>query len=85
MDYKEVLTISGIRRSGKTYLMYLLMKYLIDNKVSEENVFYINFEDERLIFLETKDLEITYQTLLEHSTGKGKIYLFLDEIQNISG
>jgi len=85
MDYKEVTTISGIRRSGKTYLMYLLMKHLIDNKVPEENIFYINFEDERLIFLETKDLESIYQTLLEHSTGKGKIYLFLDEIQNISG
>jgi predicted AAA+ superfamily ATPase len=39
---KKVVVLYGVRRSGKTYLLYQLMKENMDNSL------YIDFEDERL-------------------------------------
>ena len=78
LDYKQVIALSGIRRSGKTYLFFQLVKKLVEKK---ENVGYINFEDPR--FDENvKQLDLLYESFLEYKEG-GKIYFFLDEIQNI--
>ena len=82
LDFKEIIAITGVRRSGKTYLMYELMQYLI-KKVNKESIVYINFEDERLSFLETKDLDKIFEYFFEFRKPEGKIYFFFDEIQNV--
>ncbi len=82
--YKEILAITGVRRCGKTSLMYSLMQYLInDKKKKVENLLYLNFEDERLAFIQPEDLEQIKEWFLEYSGAKGKLYFFLDEIQNV--
>tara|TARA_Y100000310_G_C20688645_1_gene820739 strand:+ start:2896 stop:4188 length:1293 start_codon:yes stop_codon:yes gene_type:complete len=80
MNYKHAIAVSGIRRSGKTYLIFQLVKKLLnENKL----VMYINFEDPR--FDERVDqLDILYKSFLEEYGKKEKLYFFLDEIQNIS-
>jgi predicted AAA+ superfamily ATPase len=83
LSYKEVLAITGVRRCGKTYLMYSLIQRLIQKGVSANNIAYINFEDERLAFIEPNDLEAVYEAFVEFSRPNGKIYFFLDEIQNV--
>lgn len=83
IDYKEIFAITGVRRCGKTHLMYNLINHLLKNGVSKENILYLNFEDERLAFIEAVDLDKIYELFLEFSSPKGKLYFFLDEIQNV--
>jgi len=76
---KEVLAITGVRRSGKTSLIYLLIKKLLKN-VKGNQVLYINLDDPT--FKDT-DLDKIYEAYEELMIPTGKRYLFLDEIQNI--
>lgn len=75
----------GIRRTGKSYMMYQLMKNLQDEGVSADQIIYVNFEDERLLEMSVDDLNILLEIGLELAGADNKPYLFLDEIQNIEG
>lgn len=86
IDVREVIFISGIRRSGKSTLMSLVAKELLTKrKINRQNILFINFEDERFINFTSEDFERLYQTYLEIENPSGKKYLFFDEIQNING
>jgi predicted AAA+ superfamily ATPase len=83
---REILIITGVRRSGKSSLMKLLCDDLLSiGDVLENNILYLNFEDERFIPFTFQDFEPLYETFIELENPQGRIYLFLDEIQNISG
>jgi len=83
---REILIITGVRRSGKSSLMKLICEDLIDDEdVLETNILYLNFEDERFVPFMVHDFEALYETFLELENPQGRKYLFLDEIQNISG
>ncbi len=74
LNLSEILVIIGPRRSGKsTFMKYIANKY--DKKI------FINFEDERLISIETNDLD-TLLLLGKKVYGDTKI-LFFDEIQSV--
>jgi len=77
----KVVILYGVRRSGKTYILYDLFKKY------KSQAIYIDFEDERLTDFETKDFEVLKEVFLElkpHLIGKELVFLF-DEIQNIEG
>ncbi|MGM5485306.1 MAG: ATP-binding protein [Nanobdellota archaeon] len=82
IDIKEAVFFTGIRRSGKTSVMYHIISRLL-KKVPEENILYLNLDDEVLQFKRLEDILQTYKKLFPDI--KGKIYVFLDEIQNIDG
>jgi uncharacterized protein len=73
----------GIRRSGKSYLLYQRMQQLITRGIQWDEMLYVNFEDERLTGMRAEHLNMLLEVHLERY-GK-KPLLFLDEIQNISG
>ena len=75
----------GIRRTGKSYMMYQQIKQLEDNGIPLSQIVYVNFEDERLLEMTAEDLNIILEIGLEISGTDNKPYLFLDEIQNING
>lgn len=75
----------GIRRTGKSYMMYQQIKKLTDNGIPMEQVVYVNFEDERLLEMKADDLNVILEIGLETAGAGKKPYLFLDEIQNIDG
>src|SRR3989344_6761471 len=52
-----IITISGPRRAGKTYICFQIMKELIEKGVPKENLLYINFEDNKLIGADANDLD----------------------------
>ena len=75
----------GIRRTGKSYLMYQQIKQLESKGVPHSQIVYVNFEDERLLETKVTDLNTILEIGLEMSGSANKPYLFLDEIQNING
>lgn len=75
----------GIRRTGKSYLMYQQIKQLESKGVPLSQIVYVNFEDERLLEIKVTDLNTILEIGLEMSGSANKPYLFLDEIQNIYG
>ncbi len=73
----------GIRRAGKSFLLYQRMQQLLARGTNWDEMLYINFEDERLTGMTAEDLNLLLEIHLE-MYGKRPI-LFLDEIQNIAG
>ena len=75
--------LTGIRRAGKSFLLYQHMQKLLKSGTGWDQILYINFEDERLIGMVASDLNSLLEIHLE-LYGK-KPVLFLDEIQNVEG
>ncbi|MDR1160938.1 MAG: ATP-binding protein [Tannerellaceae bacterium] len=73
----------GIRRAGKSFLLYQRMQQLLAQGIHWDEILYINFEDERLVGMSLEDMNLLLEVHLE-MYGKKPI-LFLDEIQNITG
>lgn len=75
----------GIRRSGKSYLLYSEIQRRLKAGQSWDDMLYLNFEDERLLGFEATDFN---QILAVHAELCGNDHLpalFLDEIQIIDG
>jgi len=84
LDSNLVISIVGVRRSGKTYLLYQLINKL-KKTVPSHNIIYINFEDDRLYPLTGEELKVLldiYKQNFSYDQQK-PLYLLLDEIQNI--
>lgn len=75
----------GIRRTGKSYMMYQQIKQLEASGIPLSQIVYVNFEDERLLEMTAEDLNLILEIGLEISGTDVRPYLFLDEIQNING
>ncbi len=73
----------GIRRAGKSFLLYQRMQELLRSGFDWSDMLYINFEDERLVGMKTEDLNLILEVHLELYDKRP--ILFLDEIQNIDG
>lgn len=75
----------GLRRAGKSYLLYQDIQTLIaQGKATAEDILYINFEDERLMDMKAEELGIILDSYSELFPDK-KPFVYLDEIQNIEG
>ena len=73
----------GVRRAGKSFLLFQMMKDLLAGGHSWDEMLYLNFEDDRLLGFEASDFEAILEV---HSEMGGiKPMLFLDEVQNIPG
>ena len=74
---REIIIITGVRRSGKSTLMYQLVDKLLKEGASPEQILFVNLEDAKL----AKDsLEDIYQTYRQGINPDKKAYIFLDEI-----
>src|SRR3990172_8630188 len=61
IDRKEVLVLTGIRRSGKSTIMKQVMAALLKKGISREQLFYLNLEDYNFMqFLSVELLEFIY-------------------------
>jgi len=83
---KKIISLTGVRRCGKSYLMFDTINRLRSSGVNAESIIYINFEDERLDFA-ADELDLVLQACFElypHIEQSG-FWFFFDEIQNVSG
>lgn len=83
LDPQANYVITGLRRAGKSTLLYDVARRLVESGVAWEQIVYINFEDERLAEFSLVDFEDIPQVQSELSDGRG--YYFLDGLQNVSG
>ncbi len=74
----------GIRRTGKSYMMYQMINSLRASGIPSNSILYVNFEDERLLELTAAELNVILEIGIEMA-GNSKPYIFLDEIQNVDG
>lgn len=82
IDKEPIKIITGVRRSGKTYLLKSIQEELESRGVKEENIFMISFESMKYNRIENfKQLDECIINLTENT--KGKVYLLFDEIQNV--
>ena len=80
----RAVVLSGPRRSGKTYLMYLGIKELLARKEDKNSILYVNFEDSRLVGAVSQDLNTLLEVFFEiYPDRNEKTWVFLDEIQVI--
>jgi len=83
---EQIKVITGARRSGKSFIMRQLAKWLMNKKgVDKSNILIVNFEDPRFTYLNTAILQQAFAIYLETYKPQGKIFVFLDEIQEIPG
>jgi len=82
----KIITLSGVRRSGKTYHLFNVMNQLKAKGISNERLLYFNFEDERLS-LSSRELDLILQAYQElyPQLKLSDCYFFFDEIQEVKG
>ena len=82
---KEMLVLTGIRRSGKSTIFRMIINHLLESGVHPGTILSINFDDP--FFVETcedpRNLEVVIETA-EKLTGRKIEYIFFDEIQQVN-
>ncbi len=74
----------GLRRAGKSTLLYKIAKELVANGCDWSQIIYIKFEDDRLLGFSVSDFNDIIETAHE-LTDEKEIYYFFDEIQLVDG
>jgi hypothetical protein len=80
----EIIALTGVRRSGKSTIILQVIEKLIQSGVKPTNTLYVNFEEPKFGSGSNDALlpEI-FDAYMEFFDPKGKVYLFLDEVQLI--
>lgn len=73
----------GVRRSGKSFMLYQKMQLLLSEGQGWDKMLYLNFEDDRLSGFTAEDFEKILECHAEMYDQRPM--LFLDEVQNIEG
>jgi len=81
LDANKVIAIAGVRRSGKTHVMFQCMNTLLKKGIRKDNIFYVDFENERLVGVKATDLDNLLVAHRELFDPNGRVYVFLDEVQ----
>lgn len=80
----KALVCIGVRRCGKSTLLYQIIDDLKRNGVTNDNILYVNFFDDRLMDVKRSNLSsITeaYYSIYPEKKGTETVYCFFDEIQ----
>jgi len=83
LDKKQIILIQGLRRTGKTTILFQIIQELLNKKISPENILYFSFDE---IPHDIKEVLETYQNFILKKTFEKvnkKIYIFFDEIQKV--
>lgn len=79
-DTEPVKIITGIRRCGKSSLLKLMIKHLLEQGITHEQIIFVNFESMQFSNMSVREL---YEYVKARLPQDKKAYLFFDEIQRI--
>lgn len=79
--------VVGMRRSGKTFFLYQLIRERLASGAGRDRVLYVNFEDERLLPLATDQLHLIPDAFYRRypASREELCWFYFDEIQNVPG
>ena len=82
-DTELIKVITGVRRCGKSSLMHTIAEELQSSGIDKEKLIFINLDARGYKSIKTN--EQLEQLLSRYDDIKGTKYLFIDEIQNVTG
>jgi predicted AAA+ superfamily ATPase len=81
-----VKVLTGQRRAGKSYLLRQVIRKLVVDGVYPENIVYLNMEYTAFDFIaDHQALDSLVNEYRQDVKPAGKVYLFIDEVQEIDG
>lgn len=84
MDKPIVKVLTGIRRCGKSVMLELIQNELKEQGINKKQIISINFESRSEEYIKSTELIYNHIKSLADNTSQ-KLYLFLDEIQELDG
>lgn len=81
-DTEPVKVVTGIRRCGKSKLLDLMIKHLLENGIAENQIVKMNFESQAF---DGFDYKIFYNYVKDRCLPNKRMYLFFDELQRVDG
>nr|MDO8118677.1 ATP-binding protein [Candidatus Sigynarchaeota archaeon] len=78
INIKEITILTGVRRAGKSTLMYQMVDGLLKNGVPSNHILFVNLEDFKLI---NDSLDDIYNGYRRNVNPDQMAYIFFDEIQ----
>lgn len=87
LDGNRIVTVTGIRRCGKSSLLGLTINRLLQQGIPKERILYVGFDDERFLSMSPENFDELLQAYREMypDTSLKDVYMFFDEIQLIEG
>lgn len=82
IEIREITIILGVRRAGKSTLMYQMIKKLLAKGILPQQILFINFDDQKLAADSIEEIYISYR---ESINPDKKAYIFFDEIHKKAG
>ncbi|MCF1783380.1 ATP-binding protein [Lactobacillus mulieris] len=81
IDTEFIKVITGVRRSGKSYLLLMIRDQLLKRGISDKQIIYLNFENPE--YFDLLDYRKLYDYLKKKVDKSKKNYFFFDEIQEV--
>jgi len=81
-ELKEIKIITGVRRSGKSTILYQIIEHLLNKGVPSKNILLLNFEDAALAHYSPEEIYESYLSELNPSFDN---FVFIDEVQRKEG
>ena len=87
LNKQRIVTVTGVRRCGKSSLLHLTINRLLASGVDKEQILYIGFDDERLANMDVSDFDEILQAyrLMYPDRPLSSVYMFFDEIPIVKG
>lgn len=80
-----IKVLIGQRRCGKSTILKQIINTLLKNKTAKQNILFLNFELHELQWIKTHDHLISaIEMYFKKLKPSGKVYIFLDEIQEVA-
>lgn len=82
IEKRQIILLKGLRRVGKTTILFQIIQKLLDSGVKPESILYFSFDEKAY---DVKEVLADYQKFILGSTFESseKVFLFLDEIQKV--
>ncbi len=81
LERRQIQTIAGLRRAGKSTILFQLIDHLIKSGVNPLHVLYCSFDEPELQEKRIEEILKEYSKVTDVDYRREKVYLFLDEVQ----
>lgn len=87
LDGRDIITIPGIRRCGKSSRMEIAVNGLLARGVARQNILWIGFDDERFAQMKASELDLILEAYreLHPDTELRNVWMFFDELPLVEG